>query len=120
MPEAVIPKMKLVGTGYAELPQGGRRYRFLVERYRTDDGQDFGHIVSMEEVPDVGPYVWIPSWGVEAAEAHYMMQEWEHEKQHPHPVEQEYLAERRHTASRKMDVYNDLRDERAKRLGGKR
>lgn len=112
----VLNKMKLVGTGYAEMPQDGRRFRFKVERYRTDDGQEFGRIASMEEVPDVGPYIWIPSYCIEAAEADYMFQEWEHEQAHPDPGERDWQAEHRYRQARRMNDYNELRDERAKRV----
>ena len=120
MPEILMNRMKLVGTGYAEMPQDGRRYRFTIERYRTDDGQDFGRIVSMEEVPDVGPYIWIPSYGIEASEAEYMFQEWEHERANPNPMEAEWLSEHRQEQARRMNDYNELRDERAKRVRRKR
>ena len=120
MPEVLMNKLKLIGTGYAEMPQDGRRFRFQVERYRSDDGHEFGRIVSMEEVPDVGPYVWIPSYGVEAQEAEYMFGEWQHDQANPNPLESEWMAEHRAEQDRRMNDYNELRDERAKRLGGKR
>jgi len=117
---AIVPHLTLIGTGYAELPQNGRRYRFQIERYRDDEGSEFGRIVSMEEVPDVGPYMWIPSYGVEAAEAEYMFGEWQQEQKSPNLDDAVYLAEHRYKQAQRMNNYNELRDERAKRLRGKK
>ena len=36
-----MKKLHLIGTGVAEMPQDGRRYRFLIERYRHDDGSEW-------------------------------------------------------------------------------
>jgi hypothetical protein len=114
-----------VGTGYAEMPQDGRRYRFKIEKYRDDDGQEWGQITSMEEIPDVGPYIWIPSYGTEAAEADYMFGEWQEEQRAGSP-ETSYLEAHRDVQSKRMNTYNELRDERAVRttktklLGGRR
>ena len=109
-----VSKRHLIGTGYAEMPQNGRRYRFLVERYRDDDGSEWGRIASMEEIPDVGPYLWIPSWGVDSqAETDYLVEEYEYEKTHPDPLTSEWWAEHRANQRRMMARYDEARDERA-------
>ena len=107
-------KTHLVGTGYAEMPQDGRRYRFLVERYRHDDGSEYGHIVSMEEIPDVGPYLWIPSYNIEASEADYLYEEAQYERTHPNAADQEWWAEHRANQQAKRSQYDEARDQRAK------
>ena len=114
MPEVNMGKVHLVGTGYAEMPMDGRRYRFLVERYRHDDGSEWGRIVSMEEIPDVGPYLWVPSYGVTSpAEGQYLVEEHEYEQTHPHAETVEWWAEHRAQQGRRMQHYNELRDRRA-------
>ncbi len=113
MTEVIMNKLKLVGSGYAEMPQNGRRYRFHIERYRHDDGTEFGRVVSMEEIPDVGPYLYIPSYGVEADEAQHMFEEHQYEQAHPDPLEQEWLAEHRADQGRQRQRYDELRDRRA-------
>lgn len=114
MPETIVPKHTLVGVGYAEMCQDGRRYRFKVERYRHDDGSEWGRIVERQEIPDIGPQLWIPSYGVESpAEAQYLAEEWEYEKSHPHPLDQEFWSQHRDTAKKQFTRYNELRDERA-------
>ncbi len=115
MAETVVPHYTLIGTGYAEMPMDGKRYRFHVERYRHDDGTEWGRIVGKEEIPDVGPYLWVPSYGVsEAAETQYMIEEWEYEKTHPDPDQKAWIEERRHAVQKRFDLYNELRDERAR------
>lgn len=118
MTEVLVNKMTLIGTGYAELHEGGRRWRFLVERYRHDDGTEFGQIVSKEEIPDVGPMLWIPSWGSSSPdEAQYLRDEYEHEKAHPDPGEAEWWSEHRANTALMRERYDEARDERAKRVG---
>ena len=113
MVETYIPKHKLVSTGYAEMPMDGRRYRFKVERYVDDEGNEWGRIVDKEEIPDTGLYLWIPSYGVtEAAEAEYLTEEWEYEKTHPDPVQAAWLAEHREMQAKRMALYNEARDAR--------
>lgn len=107
-------KIHLVGTSVAEMPRDGRRFRFHVERYRSDDGEEWGQITSMEEIPDVGTYLWIPSYGTENAdETEHLRLEYEYEKANPKPQEQEWNAQRVASRATKMDWYNDLRDARA-------
>lgn len=113
MPETFVRKYKLVGTGYAEMPMDGRRYRFRVERYRADDGSEWGRIVEKQEIPNVGPYLWIPSYCHEAAEAQYLEEEAAYEKEHPHPDDVSWWGEHRAQASKTMDAYNEARDARA-------
>ena len=115
MPEVLMNKHKHVGTSYAEMPQDGRRFRFTIEKYRTDDGEEFGQVVSMEEIPDIGPYLWIPSWGTESAESTYLFEEYQSEP----PRDAEYMAEHRAKQAKRMNDYNELRDERAKRIARK-
>ena len=111
---AIVPKMQLISTGYAEMPMNGGRFRVQVERWRHDDGEEFGRVVSMEQIPDVGPYLWIPSWGAtEAAETQYMVEEYEYEKAHPDPHETEWWGEHRAKQRAMMASYNEARDERA-------
>src|SRR3989304_4798254 len=96
------------------MPQNGRRYRFLVERYRDDDGSEWGRIVSTEQIPDVGPYLWIPSWGVtEQAETDYLVEEHEDEKTPPDPITTEWWAQHRSEQRKRFNLYNELRDRRA-------
>src|SRR4051812_38583717 len=45
MTEVLMNKIQVISTGYAEMPMDGRRYRFRVERYRDDDGNEWGRIV---------------------------------------------------------------------------
>lgn len=124
----LMNKIRLVGTGYAEMPQDGRRFRFQIERYRHDDGSEWGQIVSMEEIPDVGRYLWIPSYGAENAdEVEHLVDEYEYDKANPTPEQQDWDGRRQETRTRKMEVYNDLRERRAKiiarsprTLGGQR
>lgn len=116
MPEIAVNKLKLVGTGYAEMPQDGRRYRFKVERYLHDDGTEYGKIVEMTEIPDVGPYLWVPSYGVEAAEAEYLSEEFEHEKANPHPKDIEWWGEHRQKARQLKESYDEAREERARHV----
>lgn len=113
MTTVMVPKMQLVGQGYAEMPHDGKRYRFHIERYRDDDGEEWGQITSMEEIPDTGPYLWIPSWGADAAETQYLVEEHEYEKMHPDPETAEWWANHRTEQKRKMALYNDARDMRA-------
>ena len=68
MTEVLMNKVQHIGKGYAEMPQDGRRFRFEIDRYRHDDGTEWGVITSMTEMPDVGDYLWIPSHGVETEE----------------------------------------------------
>ena len=112
MTTTIVPKVHLIGTGYAEMPQDGRRYRFHIERYRDDAGEEWGQIVSMEEIPDVGPYLWIPSWGADASETQYLVEEHEHEKTHPDPVMTEWWAEHRAAQKKKLAFYDEARDYR--------
>ena len=110
-------KVHLIGMGVAEMPQDGRRYRFLIERYRHDDGSEWGQIVSMEEIPDVGPYLWIPSYGVtDSAEGQYLYEEHEFEKTHPDASEQEWWEEHRERQRQQRQTYDELRDQRAKEI----
>lgn len=128
MTEVLMNKMHLIGVGYAEMPHDGRRYRFCIERYRNDDGSEWGRVVSTEEVPEKGPYIWIPSWGTRGHdEAEHLFQEAQHEQEHPHPLDAEYLAQHREKQSRKMQRYDELREKRAdlvkknpRTLGGRR
>ena len=108
-----MKKLHLIGTGVAEMPQDGRRYRFLIERYRHDDGSEWGQIVSMEEIPDVGPYLWIPSYNTEPAEAEYLFEEAQYERTHPNPTDQEWWAEHRAQQQKQRDLYDEARDQRA-------
>lgn len=117
MTEVSVPKHTLISTGYAEMPADGRRYRFRVERYRSDDGSEWGRIVEKQEIPDVGPYLWIPSYGVQSpAEAQYLTEEWEYEQEHPNPLDQEWWASHRDEAGKRMTKYNELRDARAEHI----
>ena len=112
-----MKKLHLIGTGVAEMPQDGRRYRFLIERYRHDDGSEWGQIVSMEEIPDVGPYLWIPSYGVtEPAEGQYLYEEHQFEKTHPDPNDVEWWGEHREKQRQQRQTYDELRDQRAKEI----
>ena len=111
----LMNRVKLIGSGYAEMPQDGRRFRFLVERYRHEDGTEWGQIVSMEEIPEVGRYLFIPSYGAENAdEADWLRREYEYERANPTPEQQEWDGRRQESKARKMEVYTELRDERAK------
>ncbi len=110
----LMNKVHLVGSGYAEMPQDGRRFRFHIERYRHDDGSEWGVITSMEEIPDVGPYLWIPSYGAENAdEVDWLRDEYEYDQANPNPEEQEWNGRRQQDRTRKMKVYDELRDARA-------
>lgn len=114
MTEINMQKLHFVGKGFAEMPQNGRRYRFEIARYRHDDGSEFGEVLSMTEVPDVGLYSWIPSWATRSEdEAEYLHQEQEYEKEHPHPEDVERMGEHRATQKKRMDAYNEMRDKRA-------
>lgn len=115
---AVVKKMALIGSGYLELPQGGRRYKFLVERYRHDDGSEFGKIVSMEEIPDVGPCLIIPSFAArDADEAEHMKAEYEYEQANPHPIDQAWWASHREQQATNPERYRDWVSERLNFLG---
>jgi len=114
MPEVLMNKVRCVGVGHYEMPADGRRYRFTVERWRHDDGTEFGRIISREEIPDIGPQLMIPSYGTGSAdEAQYLRDEWEHEKTHPHPLDVEFWGQHRAEAMKRLEVYNELRDARA-------
>ena len=114
MTTVISSKMTLISTGYAEMPADGKRYRFLIERYHNDDGSDWGRIVSREEIPDVGPYLWIPSYGAtSAAEADYLREEYEYEKDHPNPGQAEWEGERQEQQARVRANYDEARDARA-------
>lgn len=110
MPDAFVPTMRLVGRGYAEMPQDGRRFRFLVERYRDDDGNEWGSIVDMQEVPDVGPYRWIPSLGVESEEELQYLRD---EQDYDLAKQADWWGEHRERQRQMMERYNELRDKRA-------
>ena len=113
MTTAIVQKQHLIGTGYAEMPHDGKRFRFHIERYRDDDGAEWGQILSMEEIPDVGPYLWIPSWGADASETQYLVEEHEYEKTHPDPFMAEWWSDHRTKQKQKMALYNEARDLRA-------
>ena len=114
MTTVLMNKYHLVSTGYAEMPMNGGRFRVQVERYRDDEGGEWGRIVGMEQIPDVGPYLWIPSWGVtEQAETDYLVEEHEYEKTHPDPLMGEWWADHREKQRQMMTLYNEARDERA-------
>lgn len=113
MTEINMQRMRLIGRGYAEMPQDGRRYRFLIERYRHDDGTEYGHIVSMEEIPDVGPYLWIPSMGIESEdELQYLRDEFAYDS----AKQDDWWGEHRDRQKQMMERYNELRDARAARV----
>ena len=96
------------------MPQDGRRYRFVIDKYRHDDGTEYGQIVSVDEIPDVGPYIWVPSWGATSPdEAEYLADEFEYERQHPHPQDVERWGEHREAQRRRRLLYDELRDKRA-------
>lgn len=117
MTEAYVNKIHLIGSGYYEMPKDGRRFRFHVERYRHDNGEEFGQITSMEEIPDVGPYLLIPSWGAENAdEVEHMYQELQYEEANPTPEKQDWDGGRAESRRMKFQMYDELRDERAKRI----
>lgn len=119
MTDVNMNKVHLIGSGYAEMPRDGRRFRFHIERYRHDDGSEWGVITSMDEIPDVGPYLWIPSYGAENAdEVDHLRQEYEYDTANPNPEQQEWNGRREQTKARKMEVYNELRDERARIIKG--
>lgn len=110
----LMNKVKLIGKGYAEMPQDGRRYRFNIERYRHDDGSEWGVITSMEEIPDVGEYLWIPSTGVETEdELQHMRDEYYYEKQNPSDEEADWVARRYERKTQMLDTYDEYRDRRA-------
>ena len=114
MTTVVVNKRTLIGTGYVDLPVGGRRFRYHVERYRDDDGEEWGKIVSVEQIPDVGPYLWIPSYAVSSPdETEYLLQEHEYEQAHPDPQTVEWWAEHRAEQKRRMTLYDEARDARA-------
>ena len=113
MTTVLMNKMHLVGSGYAEMPQDGKRYRYQINRWRDDSGQEWGEIVSREQVPDVGPYMWIPSYHIEPAEAQYLQEEYEYERAHPHPIDREQLAEHRAKMQGVRTLYDEARDARA-------
>lgn len=116
----VVKKLTLIGSGYLELPENGRRYRFLVERYRHDDGSEYGRIVSVEEIPNVGPHLIIPSWAArDPEEAQALADEWEYEKTHPDPLEAEWWAEHRADAAKNNERYRDWIEERIQLVTGK-
>ncbi len=117
MTDVLMNKFHLVGRGYAEMPQDGRRYRFLIERYRHDDGTEWGQIVSMEEIPDVGPYLWVPSWGADSPEeADHLHEEQTYEQEHPHPLDEEWWAQHRDVQTKRKVLYDELRDKRAQTI----
>jgi hypothetical protein len=114
MTEIAVPKFHHVGTSIAEMPQDGHRYRFVIEKYRHDDGTEWGQIVSMEEIPDAGLYMWVPSWGArDAREAQYLADEFAYEREHPHPQDVEQLGQHREYMRRQRVLYDELRDKRA-------
>lgn len=116
MTTVLMNRHHLVGTGYAEMCHDGRRYRFKVERYVDDAGEEWGRIVEQQEIPDVGPQLWVPSYNIEAAEAQYLSEEFEHEKKNPHPLDVEWWGEQREGARRRMALYDELRDARAEHI----
>lgn len=126
MTEIAVPKLHHVGTSVAEMPQDGRRYRFVIEKYRHDDGSEYGEIVSMTEIPDIGPYMWVPSWGAGSPdEAQHLVAEFQHERQHPHRQDVEQWGEHRERVQKQRALYDELRDKRAdlvkrNHLGGTR
>ena len=111
--DAFVKKMHLVGSGYAEMPQDGRRYRYQINRWRDDSGQEWGEIVSREQIPEQGQYMWIPSYNIEPAEAEYLKEEYEYEREHPNPIDQERMAEHRAKMQRVRTRYDEARDARA-------
>lgn len=111
----LMNKVHLVGSGYAEMPHDGRRFRFHIERYRHDDGSEWGVITSMEEIPDVGEYLWIPSHGVETAdEVQHLTDEYRYEEENPTDEKVDWDARRRQRKGEMLDNYDELRDARAK------
>lgn len=114
MTEINMNKVKLVGKGYAEMPQDGRRYRFEIERYRHEDGSEWGSVVSMKQIPDAGPLLWIPSWGAQdPQESDHLYQEYEYEKDHPTGSERERWGEHRERVGVMRQSYDEARDHRA-------
>ena len=114
MNTVLMNKVRLVGTGVAEMPQDGRRYRFHIERYRHDDGSEWGVITSVEEIPDVGDYLWIPSYGVETGdELQHMRDEHAYEQANPPLAKQDWDAMRTAHKKQIMDGYDEMRDARA-------
>lgn len=117
MTDTHVKKMHLIGSGYAEMPKDGRRFRFRIERYRHDDGTEWGQITSMEEIPDVGPYLWVPSWGAENAdEVEHMLDELHYEEANPTAEKAAWDGGRAESRRLKFQMYDELRDERAKRI----
>ncbi len=108
-------KVKLVGSGYCEMPRDGRRFRFHVNRYRHDDGTEWGEILSMTEVPHTGqPYLYIPTFGAENGdEVDFLRQEFEYEQANPTAEQADWNGRRQQTRLRKMQGYNDYREQRA-------
>ncbi len=107
-------KVRLVGSGVTEMPQDGRRFRFHVDRYRHDDGTEWGVITKMEEIPDTGEYLLIPSYGVETAdELQHMRDEYEYEKANPTAERQEWDGQHTERKQQLMESYDELRDHRA-------
>ena len=121
MTTTFVPKFKGIGHGYAEMPYNGGRYRFEVKQYVDDRGERFGEIVGWTQIEDDGsPYVWIPSFGVEGqAELEHLVEEYKHEKQNPNPLDTEWWGEHRRQAAQTRALYDELRDERAKRAATK-
>lgn len=111
----LMNKLQMVGRGFAEMPMNGRRFRFEIERYKHDDGSEFGQVISMEEVPDVGEYLWIPSHGVETAdEVQHLRDEYEYEKANPTDEKVDWDARRRQRKANMLNNYDEFRDVRAK------
>jgi hypothetical protein len=105
-------KIHRIGCGYVEMPQDGRRFRFHVERFRDDEGHEWGTVLGMEEIPDVGEYLIIPSLGVEPSELEHMEAEYRYEK--ANPTDQD-LAWQAHRSARKAHLkewYRDMCDQR--------
>lgn len=119
MTDAFVPKYQEIGHGYAEMPYNGRRYRFEVKQYVNDAGERYGEIMGMTEIPETGqPYVWIPSFGVEGRdEMEYLKAELQEEQRNPHPLDAEWWAEHRARTQQMRNLYDEARDERAKRAG---
>lgn len=115
MTEMHVPKIKLVGDGYLEVPRDGRRFRLHVKRYRHDDGSEWGVVESMEEIPDVGPMLMIPTCGAENAdEIEHMRAEYDYELANPTDAEADWRGRRAQARLAKFTLYDELRDHRAK------
>lgn len=113
MPDVFVQRHHLIGTGVYEEMQDGRRYRFTVEKYRDDDGEEFGRIVSQVEVPNVGPILFIPPYAVEPGEADEMLASYEYELYNPNPLDVEHRQQHEETRSKMFAAYDEMRDARA-------